>query len=301
MSNGKKILILGGSGFVSGHLVRQALSDGYDVWTVTRRATETDERVHCLHADRNDEDAFLKAVTEPGIVWDAVLDCICKEPQHAKQDVSVFPGLAGQLIMVSTDFVYEPDFLRFPQNEDAVRYETSGYGGNKRLCEEIFENHCPESLKWTVLRTGHIYGPGSRLGGMPKHSRDADLIEKMRNGQELELVAAGHFLQHPHFVKDFVKVMLSCIGNEKAYNQIFLTGGPCAVEARHYYEIIADILGVPLKIKEVPIEKYKAEHPEHREFLCNRVYDLTKMKQAGLYVSSTTLEDGLKEHVESLL
>ena len=157
------------------------------------------------------------------------------------------------------------------------------------------------NMKWTVIRTGHVYGPGSRLGSLPKHGRDENLIEKIKSGQPLELVGGGHFLQHHNFAPDLAELMLSCIGNPNTYGQIFISGGPRAVEARTYYKIIADILGADLKIKEIPVDSYKNEHPEDLPFLCNRIYDLTKLKKAGVKMPSTTLEEGLKLHVESIL
>ena len=59
--------------------------------------------------------------------------------------------------------------------------------------------------------------------------------------------------------------------------------------------------GKELKIKEIPVDSYKETHPEDLPFLCNRIYDLTKLKKAGLKVPSTKLEEGLKIHVGSLL
>ena len=61
MSTGK-LLVIGGSGFVSGTLTRTAQAYGWDVWTVTRRQRPVPEGVTALVADRYDEAAFAAAI-----------------------------------------------------------------------------------------------------------------------------------------------------------------------------------------------------------------------------------------------
>ena len=297
----KKLLVLGGTGFVSGHVVREALAQGHEVWVVTRGNHPAPAGTVALRADRKDRAEFARVIREAGVFWDGVMDCICMEPDDAVQDVELFRTHAAQVVMVSTDFVYDPDFIRFPQGEESDHYLTSGYGGRKRACEQVFLGSDTGAMHWTVIRTGHVYGPGSKLGGMPCHARDAHLIERMRAGEPLDLVGAGHFLQHPNFAPDLARLMISCIGNSRTFNEIFISGGPRALEAREYFAIIADILGVPLKIREVPIEAYKHDHPDDCPFLCNRIYDLTKLKQAGVAVPDTPIEEGLRMHVENVL
>jgi hypothetical protein len=67
-----------------------------------------------------------------------------------------------------------------------------------------------------------------------------------------------------------------------------------------YYEIIADIIGTELKVEEIPVDKYLEENPGMSSFICHRIYDLTPIRDAGLSVPSTSIETGLKIHVEGL-
>ncbi len=297
---GKNILVLGGSGFISGTLVRSALASGCHVWTLTRGHGTEDDGVINLHADRNDDPSFLAALQSAGTVWDAVIDCICMRPEHARQDIAVFGALAKQLVVLSTDFVFDPGHIRTPQNEESDFYTSVGYGGAKRLCELEFLSCGCAGPKWTILRTGHVYGPGSKLGSFPMHSRDDRLIEKLLAGEEMALAGGGRFLQHPHYAPDLVNVMLGCVGNERALGQIFMTGGPEIIEARQYFATLADMLGVPLRIRDVPVEQCLAERPDYRPFFCDRSYDLSKAREAGLPVSSTPFKAGLRAHLDSV-
>lgn len=297
----KDILILGGSGFLSGTLARQAIAAGHNVWTLTRGQRPVPEGVVPLVADRHDAAAFQQAVAGADTRWDLVADCIGFDPADARQDLAVFRDVAEHLLFVSTDFVYDPQHRRFPQGEETEHYLADGYGGKKRLCELELLNGDAGDMRWTVVRPGHIYGPGSLLGCLPLHGRDPELLDKLRTGATLQLVGGGHFLQQPIFAPDLAELILSVPGNAGAHGQIYCVAGPDIIESLEYYRIIADVLGVALHVEEVPVDAYFAQHPERASFLCHRFYDLSKLHSSGLAVPGTSMADGLRQHVESLL
>ena len=83
--------------------------------------------------------------------------------------------------------------------------------------------------------------------------------------------------------------------------EIFCCAGPDIVESRTFYQIIADVIESELKIEELPVAPFLADDPASAPFLCHRVYDLGKLKAAGLAVPATPLVEGLRKHVESML
>ena len=295
-----KILIIGGSGFVSGTLARTALAQDHETWVLTRGQRPAPDGAHTLVADRKDSDAFARAVQEADTDWDLVVDCIGYQPEDAAQDIAAFRERTPHLAFVSTDFVFDPAHRHFPQAEASEHYATSGYGGNKRRCELELQNGDCGDMAWTVVRPCHIYGPGSLLGCLPAHGRDPDLIDRLRKGETLDLVGGGHFLQQPILAADLCHLLLSLRDNTATYNQIFCAAGPDIAESRTYYQIIADILGVELQINETPVDAHLAENPNAAPFLCHRIYDLAQLKASGAHVPATNLEEGLRQHVESL-
>ncbi len=296
-----KILIIGGSGFVSGTVAKIAIANGHSVWTMTRGQRPLPDGVISLIADRHDQKAFARVVEEAETEWDLVIDCIGYEEDDAKQDIEVFRNLARHLAFVSTDFVFAPAHRQFPQGEETNHYLSDGYGGKKRLCELALINGDTGDMQWTVVRPCHIYGPGSQLGCLPLHGRDTQLISKLRAGETLQLIGGGHFLQQPILASDLANLLLSVGENEKAYGQIFCAAGPDIIESRDYYRIIADILNVELSVEEIPVSGHLTAHPETAPFLCHRIYDLNRLKTSGVKVPQTSIEQGLREHVESLL
>lgn len=295
-----KVLIIGGSGFLSGTLARGALGRGCQVWTLTRGQRPIPEGVTSLIADRQDKAGFERAVAGTGTSWDLVVDCIAFQPEDIHQDLVVFGPLGGHLVFISTDFVYHPHYRQYPQGEASDHYLAEGYGGEKRLCELELLN-ASGVLPWTILRPSHIYGPGSGLGCLPEHSRDPELIARMKAGQALRLVGGGYFLQHPILARDLADLILDLQGNENTYGRVFNAAGPEVIEARRYYQVVADILGVELKVEEIPVGPHLAENPAACYFLCHRFYDLGALRSAGVGLPAASLEEGLREHVASLL
>lgn len=300
------LLIIGGSGHVSGSLARTAFAAGHAVWTVTRGRRPLPPGVTGLTADRKTPGALETAIAAAGRTWDAVVDCIAFDEADALQDLALFRDRARRLVFISTDFVYDPAHRRFPQPEEPACCLEKGpgcceYGYKKRLAEKALLAAGTASLPWTVFRPCHIYGPSSELGCLPLHGRDKGLIDKMRAGEKLKLAGGGHFLQQPVFADDLARLILSAVDNPKAVGRIFNAAGPDIVESRTYYRIIANVLGVDLKVEEVPVDGLLRDHHEMAPFLCHRINDLTAARDAGLRLPDTPLVEGLRMHVEGLL
>lgn len=300
-SSSPSILLVGGSGFVSGALARLAAAQGARVWAVTRGLRPLPPGVTGLVADRRGPAAFEAAVAGVGVTWDLVVECIGYEPAELRQDVAVFRSRARHFIFISTDFVYDPYHRKYPHPEDTAHFWQDGYGWKKRLCELELIEQDTSPMPWTIVRPCYVYGPGSELGSLPYHRRDPQLIQRLRSGEPLRLVGGGHFLQHPIFVDDLARVILSLASRENAFGQIFNAAGPDLVEAAEYFRIVARCLGVEAQIEEIRVSDHLAAHPEDAPSCCNRYFDLAKLRASGAYVPDTPLAAGLKLQVESMI
>ena len=64
----KSILITGAGGFIGGFLVEEALKRGYDTWAAVRSTTSreflTDERIHFIELDYNDQDVLEQTLRD---------------------------------------------------------------------------------------------------------------------------------------------------------------------------------------------------------------------------------------------
>lgn len=303
----KKVLVIGGSGHVSGAVVLAALATDYKVFTITRGTRPAVGCVTGLHADRHDAEAMPKVAQSIAHErFDAVIDCIGFNADDIQQDLELFGPLTDHLLFVSTDWVYEPTLRRYPQPVENSPYLSSdhdgfeSYGWGKLMAENYLREYAPAHLKYTIFRPCHIYGMPSELGCFPGHCRDAELIARLLRSETLELVDNGRLLQQPIDCNDLAQTMISAIGNTKAYNKAFNMAGPDIVESRYYYQIIADVLGVELKTANIDYDEYLQKHPHHRPFLFHRIYLQDDLQNADLHVPDIPLRSGLEKHTRAL-
>jgi len=292
-----RILILGGSGGLSGRVAELALAQGHAVWTLTRGVRPLPEGVHALRADRNDDAAVRAALEGAQTCWDACIDCTGRTPESARQDVHIVSRYTKRFVVVSTDSVYDPFHKTVPQDESNEHYLTDGgYGATKRLMEEVFIRE-GEGLTWTIFRPGHIFGEGFQLGCYPEHSRQPELLALIRAGEPLRLVGGGRFLIHPIYVDDLALALLDCIDKPAAMGQVFCIGGPDVVSNAAYFALLGRLVGCEVTVEEIPLAGYLEAHPQYSGHLCQRCYDLTKLRNAGVRMPDTTLEEGLRRQI----
>lgn len=290
-----RLLILGGSGQLSGRIATLALAQGHEVWTLTRGIRALPEGVHALTADRADDAALLAALERADTRWDACIDCTAFDRHAADQCADIVSRFTERFVVVSTDSVYDPNHKEVPQNESNERYlRDGGYGASKRLMEEGF---IASGVNYTIFRPGHIFGAGFQLGCYPEHSRQRDLLAHMRAGKPLRLVGGGEFLIHPIHVDDLALAMLDAICKPASFLQVFCIGGPDVVTNADYFRLLGKIIGMDVTIESIPLAGYLDAHPQYSGHLCHRCYDLTKLREAGVRMPCTSLEDGLREQV----
>ncbi|HXX69442.1 MAG TPA: NAD-dependent epimerase/dehydratase family protein, partial [Polyangiaceae bacterium] len=301
-----RVLIIGGSGFLSGAMARRALSEGHEVWTITRGRRALPEGVHALTVDRRDRPAFASAIAGASVRWDLVVDCIGFDAADARQDVEVLTASrAGHLVFISTDSVIEPIDRPWSIDETYERFTTLAYGLGKREAEEVFlkaaARRDPNRARWTILRPGHIYGPGSLLGALPRHWRDPDLLQRIEAQQALALVGGGRFLHQPVFAPDLWHMAQSCARSPRSDGEIYFAPGPDTIETRDYYRFVAEALGTSLPpIEEVSVSRHLQEHPEDLPACCHRVTSTRKARAHELALPTTPVRDGIRTHVQFL-
>ncbi len=163
----KKILILGGTGFLGPHIVRTAIERGHTVTLFNRGKTQPHlfPDIEKLQGDR---DGKLDALE--GRQWDAVVDPSGYVPRIVKLSADLLAPNVKHYIFVSTVSVYKDgapvgadegatlNTIDDPTNEDVK----SNYGALKALSEQAAETAMPGRV--ANVRPGLIIGPGDPTG-----------------------------------------------------------------------------------------------------------------------------------------
>jgi nucleoside-diphosphate-sugar epimerase len=223
------VLVIGGTGFISGRLVTKLLERGHDVTVLNRGSTRLDAQtgaVRTLTADRTDGHSLRSAVA--GLTFDAVFDMVAYRPEESQSAVDVFRGRADRFIHCSTISVYMvssdvqcpitedqdkgPLMDYFPRNPFGM-----DYGINKRKCEEVlWSAHASGDIRVSILRPTFVCGPRDPA------KRDWFWAERILDGGPILVPGSGDFSFQNVYIEDvasgFAAVLDSAVSVGRAYN-----------------------------------------------------------------------------------
>ena len=157
-----KLLVLGGTRFLSREIAAQAVARGWDVTCACRgESGPLPDGVRHLPWDRADD--APAALAEGG--WDAVVD-VARLPSHVRRAVTATPGT--HWVFVSTINVYADNAspamgpLVEPITADVdLTVDPEAYGAMKVACEELVRTGATSIL---IARPGLIVGPDDPTG-----------------------------------------------------------------------------------------------------------------------------------------
>ena len=161
-----KILILGGTGFIGPHMVREALRRGHEVELFNRGRTNS-ELFPDLKLHVGDRDNGLASLEDGQ--WDVVVDNSGYVPRHVEDSARLLAPVVSQYLYISTVSVYgkvtepvtEDSALGTLEDESVEEVTGETYGPLKALCEKrVLSEIGPD--KTTILRPTYICGPGDR-------------------------------------------------------------------------------------------------------------------------------------------
>lgn len=193
---GVKILVLGGSVFLSKAVAVDALARGHEVTCATRGTSgPVPDGARFVAWDRTEDvpDEIAQAS------FDAVVD-VARIPSWVRKGVAAWPD--AHWVFVSTVNVYADDStpggrpgtlpLREPQPADVdLKEDPEAYGPMKVACEQVVRDG---AASWTVIRPGLIVGPDDPTGRFTYWPvRLADGGETLAGGQpddEMQVIDA---------------------------------------------------------------------------------------------------------------
>lgn len=162
----REILILGGTGFIGPHMVREALRRGHSV-TLFNRGRTNDALFPDLETIKGDRDNGLDGLK--GRRWDAVIDNSGYVPRHVEDSARLLAPNCDRYVYISSLSVYADlmnatdESSRLATLADETVEEITGetYGALKALCEKRAAAEI-EDGKLAILRPSLICGPGDR-------------------------------------------------------------------------------------------------------------------------------------------
>ncbi|AEW02980.1 hypothetical protein A4D02_03025 [Niastella koreensis] len=195
--------------------------------------------------------------------------------------LNALPGKVKQFIYLSTLDVYaNADGII---SEDSQVLPASLYGMSKLYCEFMIDSWCKQqSVKYQVLRIGHIYGPGEE-----RYKKLIPVtISKVLNKERPEILNDGIEKRSFLNIHDCIQAILASLVLEDSGNVINIVSG----KSYTVKEIISMILEISGKGIE-PVYKTITATPRHL------VFDSTKMESL-LHREAVDFRLGLEEEIK---
>ena len=257
--NGSKVLVTGGAGFISSHLVDLLVARGAHVRVLDDLSAGKRENLEQVAGDIEFHEG---SVTDPDKVSELVKDCrlvfnfaanadVPRSVKHPDIDyqtnaVGMFNVLTAcrrhgveRVLQASTAAVYgEPVYT--PMDEKHPLAPISPYGASKLGAESLgLAYHHTYQLPFTAIRIFNTYGPRQ-----PRYVIH-DLFRKIQNNpRQLEVLGTGEQVRDYCFVADTARAFLNLALNPEAVGQVFNIAGGHPVSIKELVAMILQTLGL---------------------------------------------------------
>lgn len=301
-----KVLIIGGTGLISGGIVKALKTRGADITVFNRGQTEDRSGgLRHLQGDRNDFAAFEQTVTAAG-PWDVVIDMICFNAAQAESDVRAFAGKCGHFIFCSTVCTYGNTQTTVPTTELTLQNPHSDYGRGKVDCEQLFlRAQADGALPVTIFRPSHTYGPSgpviNNLGWEPS------FVDRLRRGLPVIVSGDGHGLWQSAYAEDVGRGFAFAAGERHTFGEAYNVTADEVVTWDEYTIRTAAAIGAPTpKIVHIPTDLLLTLHAERLQpleeiFRYHGVYSSEKLKRdVPEFQNTMGYEEGVRRTVEWL-
>ena len=292
-----RVLVMGGTEFISLHLLRALQRRGHDV-TVFNRGRHPDRLpagVTPIAGDRKDHAGLRERLA--GHRFDGVFD-VTYAPTLGEDVAALLDALAGapHVVFVSTARVYDHN-LPIPYSEETARglywgdYARDKIGGE----DALFERHRTRGLPVTIVRPTHVMGP------LNTRNNETFFMDRIHRGRPVLVPGHGGWLRQFGHVDDLADALGAMLANPKAFGQAYnVTGEECVTQVG-FVEEIAEVLDRPVEFRHFDpalLEQFDKPEPVFGQNLvydCHAVYTTSKVRVELGIRPRYTLASGLRQ------
>lgn len=284
----RRVLVIGGSGFIGQWIVRRLLDEGCQVTVLQRRPTAEPLR-GCVYVTAegplSEPQPYLRAlrVGRP----DQVIHAFAMSGADARAAVSALVGKTGRFVVLSSGDVYlaysrfiglepgppEPSPLNvensrlrarlFPYRMGDVEPGTLAYDYEKLLVEQAFRAR--RDLERVILRLPKVYGPG--------RERPFEMLRRF--------AVAPQWRWTHGYVENVAAAITLTATHPAAAGRIFNVGEPVTPT-------------VAERLAHLPAEHAPPVRAQDYDFAQDLVYDTTPIRRELGYVEPVSYEEGLR-------
>lgn len=310
------ILIIGGTGFISGALVKKLLQKNHKVTLFNRGKTKKhfppDENLDFIIGDRNKERSLSKALD--GNTYDVVYDMIAYKAEESQSAANMFRNKIGRFVHCSTISVYMvsdevvipitegqdklPLMKYFPRNPFGM-----DYGINKRKCEDVlWRSHDEKAFPVSMLRPTYVSGPEDPA------RRDYFWIERINDGKPLLIPGKGDHKFQEVYIEDTAEAFCRVIETDKSIGEAYNVAAEEAFTLNEYLDQLSQLMDKKIEKNYIDQKQFDeldiSYSPEGDVFPFNPrrdvVFSLDKIKR-DLNYTSTPFKVWMKKTIDWFL
>lgn len=273
----KKILITGGTTFVSRYAAQYFLEHEYEVYVLNRNTKPQVQGVILIEGDRHQLSHQLK-----DIHFDVVADITAYDSDDII-DLYEALGSFDQYIMISSSAVYPENGIQ-PFQEDS-RKGINKYWGKYGMDKIEAENHLLERVpKAYIIRPPYLYGPMNNV------YREAFVFDCARNNRKFYLPKDGNMQLQFFHVRDLCQFM-EVIIETKPKEHILNVGNVETISIKDWVTICYSCFD------KIPTFVNIYDDQEQRNYFpfYDYEYKLDVKNQQEIYPHTISLSEGMKE------
>ena len=273
----KKILVTGGTTFVSKYVAKYFVDADNEVYVLNRNSKSQVQGVHLIEGDRHHLGNALKDK-----YFDVVADITA---YNASDIIDLYDSTSsfGQYIMISSSAVY-PEYASQPIREDSEKAANKfwgKYGTDKIEAERALLNRVHDAY---ILRPPYLYGPMNNV------YRETFVFDCAKADRKFYLPKNGDMKLQFFHIRDLCKLMEVIINNKPA-EHILNVGNTESISIKDWVVKCYACYG------KKPEFIYVYDDIEQREYFSfyNYEYKLDVERQKKIYPETISLDTGLKE------
>jgi len=280
-----RVVVLGGSGFIGTHLVKQVGRSGIEVLSISSSKIDlaTPEAIRALAETVRHDDTlvFASCLTRDK---SEDLPTLMKNLTMA-ENVGLFLENhgCGHLIYLSSDAVYKDEISLV--REDSVCEPSGLYGMTHVVRERMMAYSAAKAgIPLAILRPCGVYGAGDTHNGYGPNR----FLRTALSQQKISLFGQGEETRDHIFVGDVCRLIELC-ARHKSMGTLNLATGR-AYSFAEVAELVSRAVSKPVKIEYLP----------RRTPVTHKHFDVTAVLKTFSSVSATSLEVGLRQTVRDM-
>ena len=301
-----KLLIIGGTGVLSGAVAREAIRQGIEVY-ILHRGTKMNlipEGANSILADIKDSRRVESVLC--GMQFDSLIDFLCYKKNELRNNYQLLHKYTKQYIFISTACVYDTSIPGVKQENAPKVLNSWSYSREKWECEEfLMEISKCSNIPYTIVRPAVTYDD-TRIpyGITPVYGYHWTLIGRILADKPIITWDEGRSRWNLLRVEDFALGVVAVIGNKNAYNEAYNISGDIAYSWMDVLNTLSKVLNHNVKIYNLTTAEYISLYPGRAGEISARaldsIIDNSKIKAlTPSFNMSIDLETGIKMVVDA--